>query len=271
MNSHTSPVPSTTTTDAGLVAPPLGPPLPTRRRRAVLAGVGLLNCALPVMFTFNITRMLVTGVLPDHRYHQATGQGEILFALWLVPIVLMLRAGWHGRRPSTAAGLQHLVLIGAGVVTASIAPGGGAPFLVAVISVTGGLLWAVLPVRPQLVLRTRVNPLLAPVALAGTAVLLPYAADQLALQNAATTGFHSMNPHYFDQAWIAVTIAVMALAAAILPASRGLAGWVGGCSVVLGAAGLAFGESAPVHMAFLALGVLTTAAYVIARRDTARS
>ncbi len=84
--------------------------------------------------------MLLTGELSDHRFHQATGQGLILFALWLLPILAMVRAAWQGRRPSTAAGSLHLVLIGAGTVCAAVAPRGGAPFLVGIIAVTGALL-----------------------------------------------------------------------------------------------------------------------------------
>lgn len=244
---------------------------PTRRRRVVLAVVGVLNCALPTVFTLNITWMLLTGDLAEHRYHQLTGQGEVLFALWLVPIVLMLRAAWHGRRPATALGLQHLVLGASGVVTAAIAPGGGAPFLVAVIAGTGILLWAALPVRPRLRVPARLHPVLAPVALLASAALVPYAADQLALQNGTTDGFHASNPHYFDQAWIAVALAVMVVLAAVLPAARSLALWVAGALVVLGASGLALGESPTVHLAFLATGVVSGAAGLVARRETSRN
>jgi hypothetical protein len=249
--------------------------VPSRRRKAALAGVGVLNCALPALFTLNITRMLVTGDLADHRYHQLTGQGEILFALWLVPIVLMVRAGWRGRRPAAAVGLQHLALGASGVVTAVVAPGGGAPFLVAVIGGTGVLLWAALPKRPRLRLAVQVDPLLAPVALVCSALLAPYAVDQLALQNATTSGFHASNPHFFDQAWIAVTLGAMAVLAALLPAARAMIRWVAASLVVLGAAGLALGEAAGLHGAFLGLGVVAGLASIGAsigvRRRAARN
>ena len=246
-------------------------PVPSRSRRAVLVLVGLLNCALPTVFTLNITRMLVTGELSEHRYHQLTGQGEVLFALWLVPIVLMLRAGWRGRRPAPALGLHHLTLIGCGVAAAVVAPGGGAPFLVAVITVTGALLWAALPVRPRLRLRIRVDPLLTPLALVGSALLVPYAVDQLALQDAATTGFHASNPHFFDQAWIALTLAVLALLAAVLPAAQPAVRWVALGLVVVGGAGLALGESAPVHLGLLVLGAVTVLADLVGRRSPSRN
>ncbi|KRE92793.1 hypothetical protein ASG76_15095 [Nocardioides sp. Soil774] len=246
-------------------------PVPSRSRRAVLVLVGLLNCALPTVFTLNITRMLLTGELSEHRYHQLTGQGEILFALWLVPIVLMLRAGWRGRRPAAATGLHHLVLIGTGVVAATLAPGGGAPFLVAVVTVTGALLWAALPARPRLRLPLRIDPLLAPLALVGSALLVAYAIDQLALQDAATTGFHSSNPHFFDQAWIALTLAAMGLLAALLPAARRSVRWVALALVVLGGAGLALGEGAPVHGGLLVLGAVTGLADLAGRRSLSRN
>ena len=94
------------TTTAGTQSTPtghdvVGPGRPSRRRRATLAVVGVLACALPAMFTLNVTRMLATGALPEHRFHQLTGQGEILFALWLWPVLAMLHAGWRGRRPGT--------------------------------------------------------------------------------------------------------------------------------------------------------------------------
>ena len=242
---------------------------PSRGRRAVLAVTGVLACALPVVFTVNVTRMLLTGELSDHRYHQATGQGEILFALWLVPVLLMLRAGWHGRRPHAAIGLQHVALAGSGALAAAVAPGGGAPFLVAVLIGTGVLLWAALPKRPRLRLEVRIDPLLAPIALVGCALLVPYAVDQLALQNAATTGMHASNPHFFDQAWIAITLAVTALLAAVLPAARRAMVGVALALVVLGTAGLAFGEDVALHAGLLATGVVAAAASTAVRRRSA--
>jgi hypothetical protein len=51
---------------------------PSRGRRAALAVVAVLTCVMPIVFTFNITRMLLTGVESNHQFHQATGQGLIL-------------------------------------------------------------------------------------------------------------------------------------------------------------------------------------------------
>jgi len=65
---------------------------PGRGRRAALVGASVLTCALPLMWTANITRMLLTGVESEHRFHQATGQGLILFAFWLGALIPLIRS-----------------------------------------------------------------------------------------------------------------------------------------------------------------------------------
>jgi len=241
---------------------------PGAGRRTALVVTGVLTCALPAMFTVNISRMLLTGVETEHRFHQATGQGLILFAVWLLPILGLLRAAWYGARPSSAAGYQHLALIATGAVCAALATGGGAPYLVTVIAVGGALLWWALPQRPRLRLQVRIDPLLAPVALLATAWLVPYAIDQLQAQNAVTGGDHLQNPHLFDMAWLVSVFMVYAVVAALSPAARHLAVWAGAGCVTLGAAGLAFGESTAFSVLTVLLGVVTAAAGLAsARRD----
>jgi hypothetical protein len=242
------------------------PARPGRGRRAAVAVTGFLTCALPVMFTVNVSRMLLTGVDPEHRFHQATGQGLLLFVLWLGALVPLVRAAWAGRRPTTGAAYRHLTFGAAGAVCAALAPGGGAPILVGVIVVTGALLWWALPVRPRLRGRLQVDPLLAPFALALGAVLLPYAADQVAAQNATTSPYHLENPHLFDMAWLAVTLVVLALLAAFLPAVRSLARWAAGCTLGLGVAGLSFGADTTWSFLVLALGLLGSGLVVLQRR-----
>ena len=166
---------------------------PTRLRRVGLVATGFLTCALPVVFTINITRMLVTGELSEHRFHQLTCQGLLLFALWLGGLVPLLRAGWSGRRPSSAAGLLHLTFMATGVVTAAAAPGRRRARTRGLVVVFGGLLWLALPVRPRLRLPVQVDPVLMPLALVTAAVATPYVLDQIALQNAAT-GHHAAEP-----------------------------------------------------------------------------
>ncbi|WP_345203838.1 hypothetical protein [Fodinibacter luteus] len=204
-----------------------------------------------------ITAMLLTGADADHRFHQLTGQGLILTILWLGAVLPLARAGWRGRRPSTAAGYRHLAFMGTGLAASAVAGGGGARVLLAVITVTGALLWAALPLRPRLRGTVCVDPVLTPLALIIGAVLMPYAVDQLALQNAATTGYHSQNPHLFDMAWVVTTLTVLALLGATVRQARGLFGWVAGACSVIGAAGLATGESPVWSGTVLALGAVS--------------
>ena len=213
---------------------------PGALRRVALGVTGFLAAALPTVWTINLSRMLVTGELSEHRYHQLTGQGLVLTALWLAAVVPLLRAGWAGRRPSSAAGLLHVAFVATGAACATAATGGGAPALMVVVAVTGSLLWLALPVRPRLRLPVRVDPLLLPVALVAGAATTPYVLSQVALQNAAT-GHHAHNPHYFDMAWLACTLVTIAVAAAVLPAVRRLAlvaavglGWTGAIGLLLG-------------------------------------
>ena len=126
---------------------------PSRLRRTAVGVTAFLACALPAVFTVNITRMLLTGIEPDHRFHQATGQGLILFALWLGALLPLVRAGWSGADPSTATGSCTSRSLAPASLCAALAPGGGAPFLVGVIVVTGALLWLAMPLRPRLRVR----------------------------------------------------------------------------------------------------------------------
>lgn len=228
---------------------------PGRGRRAAVALTALLACALPTSFAVTISWMLVTGSDSDHRFHQVTGQGLLLAALWLGALVPLVRAGWRGVRPSTAAGYRHLAFVGAGVVAAAVSAGGGARSLLAIVAGTGALLWAALPLRPRLRARVSIDPVLTPLALAVAALLVPYAVDQLQQQLATTTGLHAENPHLFDMAWVALVLTVLALAGALVPSVRGLFAWVGGGCVLLGGAGLALGEPFVFSVAALVLGV----------------
>ena len=231
---------------------------PSRPRRVALVAAGLLSCVLPFVFTLNISRMLVVGELSEHRFHQLTGQGLLLFLLWFAGLVPLLRAGWRGSRPSTAAGLLHLTFVGVGLACSVAAPGGGAPFLTAVIAVTGALVWVALPARPRIRTGLRVDPLLAPLALLMAALQTPYAVGQVALQNRAV-GHQAQNPHFFDMAWLMMTVAVLGLLAAGIPAARRLSLWAAVVAGGTGAAGLALAEPMPWAVATLVLGLLVGA------------
>ncbi|HET7195710.1 MAG TPA: hypothetical protein VFI99_12060 [Nocardioides sp.] len=238
---------------------------PSRGRRAALAVTGFLACALPTVFTINITRMLLTGVESDHQFHQLTGQGLILMALWLGSLVPLLRAGWAGRRPSTLQGLLHLTFMATGTVCSVFAPGGGAPILMGIIVLTGGLVWLALPQRPRLRSPLQLDPIAAPLALVAAAVFTPYVIAQERLQNAAT-GYHAQNPHYFDMAWMTLALTVLCVLGALLPAARGLVAWLAAGATVTGVAGLAFGEGTTWSLIVLALGLATTVGVAVGDR-----
>lgn len=257
MTTTTAPAPSTEASNRAS--------RPSARRRVAVAAAGLVGCAIPVTFTVTITAMLVTGADVDHRFHQLTGKGLVLLALWLGSVVPLVRAGWCGRRPSTAAGYRQLAFIGTGVATSAIAAGGGSRALVAVATVTGALLWAALPLRPPLSGTFAVHPVLTPLALVVGGVLMPYAVDQLALQNAAITGYHSQNPHYFDMAWMVTTLTAMAVLGGVIREARSLFGWVAGACTVIGAAGLVTGEATVWSLAVVALGAVSFLAPRIAQ------
>jgi hypothetical protein len=242
---------------------------PSAARRTAVAVSGVLACAVPVVFTASITGMLVTGVDTDHRFHQLTGQGLILTALWLGGLVPLLRAAWSGRRPSTAAGLLHLAFVLVGAICAVAAPGGGAPALLGLIAVTGALVWLALPARPRLRVPVQLDPVLAPVALLSAALYVPYALDQIALQNGAV-GFHADNPHFFDMAWTVLVLVALAVAAALLPGARALAVWTAGGSVVIGLAGLAYTSDTTWSALAVALGVTAGGLTVVRSRLAAR-
>ncbi len=109
-------VPSTTT----------GTTRPGRLRRTALVVTGFLAAALPTVWTVNLSRFLVTGELSEHRFHQLTGQGLVLTALWLGAVLPLLVAGCSGRRPSSAAGWLHVTFVATGSACAAAATGGGA-------------------------------------------------------------------------------------------------------------------------------------------------
>ena len=182
------------TTSPALSVPTQATP-PSALRRSGIAVAGVLACLVPTVFAVNLVRMLVTGELAGHQFHQLTGQGLILCALWLAGPVAIVRAGWAGRRPSTAAGLLHCTFALCGLVTALLAPGGGLPLLMTPIVLTGLLVWAAVPLRPRLSRPVvQVDPLLAAVALLTAAFYTPYALAQVGLQNEAV-GHHAQNPH----------------------------------------------------------------------------
>jgi len=219
------------------------------------------------MWGIGVVGELVTGAERDHLFHQLTGQGLLLSALWLGAVVPLLVAGWRGARPSPAAGLAHVAVVVGAAVAAALAPGNGGAIVAAIVLVTGALVWVALPQRPVLAV-SGLDPVLAPLALAAAALFAPFVVSEAALQR----GFadeHAEFSHYFDMAWISVTLVVLALAAAVVPSARRLALVAMLGTLVVGATRFLLTPEATWSLLAIGLGVLGAAAALarLARRD----
>lgn len=245
------------------------PPTSTRPRawrRGAVAVTGVVACLLPTVWTVNFLRMLATGELADHRFHQLTGQGLLLTALWLGALVPVVVAGWQGRRPGTGPALQHLAFTGVGIACSLLAPQGGARSLMVIITVTGALLWLAVPhrTRPRDA-AVEIAPVSLAAALLLSAAVAPYAVGQIDLQHTAT-GLHADNPHYFDMAWLVLVFAVLGIAGAVVRSARGLQVWSGGGVALTGIAMLVLGEGVVRGVTFVAVGALLLGAWGLGRR-----
>lgn len=257
---------------AAPVASVTSPDSPVRRpgpgRRIAILLSGLVACALPVVWGLGSLVELVGGTEADHRFHQITGQGLLLSVLWLAGLLPMLRAGWKGRRPSICAGLGHLAFVTATLVTVSFVPGQGVVAVAAIVAVTGGLVWAAIPLRPVLRGALRgVDPVLAPFAMLSAALYTPFVLGERALQQAMADE-HAELTHYFDMAWISIAVVALALAAALAPAARRLASLSALATVVVGASRLAFTSDVTWSLLAVTLGVVgVVASYLRGRRS----
>ncbi len=246
---------------------PAAAPRPTALRRAALVATGVLACATPTMWGAATVGQIVTGTESDHLFHQLTGQGLLLSALWLGGLVPLVVAGWRGRRPSAPAALAHLAVVAAAVVSAALAPGAGGAVVAAVALVTGVLLWTALPQRPVLAV-SGLDPVLAPLALASAALYAPYVLAEAALQRHSGDE-HAEYAHYFDMAWIGLALVVLAVAAAVVPAARRLAPFAMVGTLWIGAARfLVTGEST---WSVLAVGLGVVGALAAAARLARRA
>ena len=245
-------------------------PTPTARpsagRRTAVAVTGALACLAPTVWSVAITVQLLTGVEADHRFHQVTGQGLLLCALWLAGLVPMVRAGWRGVPPSAVTVVQAALFAGSGLAMGLLAPGAGAlPVAVATV-VTTALLWAALPVRPRLRgLLGHLDPVLAPVVLLAAALVTPFVAGEVDLQH--TSGDeHADMAHYFDMAWICVALVLVGALAAVAPAARLRALWTTGGLALVGTARIVFTPDVTWSLLAITLGVLGTLAVLASRR-----
>jgi hypothetical protein len=259
------------TAPAAPTAPPVregapASPRPGWGRRTAVAVTGSLACLAPTVWFVAIVVQLATGTEADHRFHQVTGQGLLLCALWLAGLLPMVRAGWRGVAPSAAVVAQAGLFAGAGLAMGLLAPGAGAlPVAIATV-ITTTLLWAALPVRPSLRgLLGHLDPVLAPVVLLTAALVTPFVAGEVELQN--TSGDeHAHMAHYFDMAWLAVALVLVGALAAVAPEARRRALWTTGGLVVIGAARTAFTGEVTWSLLAMALGAVGTLAVLADRR-----
>jgi hypothetical protein len=236
---------------------------PSVLRRVALVAAAVPACALPVIWGGGAAGMLLTGYEPDHRFHQLTGQGVLVGVLWLAGLVPLVVAGWRGRRPSTAAGLQHLAFVAASMVAGLFVPGDGVLALGLIIAVTGALVWAALPLRPRLRgTLGSLDPALAPVAALTTALYVPFVLAQRALQGTSHDE-HAQMTHYFDMAWLSLVLVALAVVAAFATGARRLAVWATAGTVVVGAARLGLTGEVPWSSAAIALGLAGTVVAVL--------
>ena len=239
---------------------------PSVLRRVALAVTGLLACLLPTVWTAGTVAELVTGAERDHLFHQFTGQGLLLGALWLGGLLPLLAAGWRGVRPSPVAAALHLAVVVGGIVAAALAPGNGGLFVAGVVMITGALVWTALPVRPRVV-PGGIDPVLAGLALAAAALFVPFMIGEAGLQNAMHDE-HAEFSHNFDMVWIGVALVLAAVAAATVPAARRLALWAMLGIALVGAARFAFTPETTWSLMTAGLGLLGAAAVTarLARR-----
>jgi hypothetical protein len=242
------------------------PVRPSALRRTAVVAAGVLACLLPTVWTAGTVAELVTGAERDHLFHQITGQGLLLGALWLGGLIPLLVAGWRGVRPGAAAAALHLSVVVGAIVAAALAPGNGGVFVAVVALVTGALVWTALPVRPRVV-PSGLDPVLAPLALAAAALFVPFVIAQAGLQRAMHDE-HAEFSHNFDMAWIGVALVLAAVAAAAVPAARRLALAAMAGIAVVGAARFLFTPETTWSLLAAGLGLLGAAAVAarLARR-----
>jgi hypothetical protein len=234
------------------------PTRPSALRRVGLAATGLLACLLPTVWTAGVVAELVTGAERDHLFHQFTGQGLLLGALWLGGLLPLLIAGWRGVRPSPAVAALHLSVVVGAIAAAALAPGNGGLVVAAIVLLTGALVWTALPLRPRVV-PSGLDPVLAPLALASAALFVPFVLSEAGLQNGMRDE-HAEFSHNFDMAWIGVALVLAAVAAATVPAARRLALWAMLGIAVVGGARYAFTPETTWSLLAAGLGVLGAAA-----------
>jgi hypothetical protein len=244
-------------------------PRPSALRRAAVVVTGVAAAALPVAWGLSSVVQIVTGSERDHLFHQLTGQGVLLCALWLGALVPLVLAGWRGRRPGAAAALGHISVAVGTVLAAALAPGNGGLLVGAIVLVTGALLWLALPARPRVAV-DGLDPVLTPLALGLAALLVPYVLVQATLQRAMADE-HARMSHYFDMAWLGTLLIALAVSAALVPAARRLAAVAAAGTLVVGACRVLLTTDLTWSLAAVGLGVAGVVAAVLRDRRPVRA
>lgn len=204
---------------------------PSRARlrgfRAALVFAGLL----PLVWGVSSVAEAVTR--DSHLLHALIGGGVVMSALWLAPLVAM----WRPQRLPAALPF-YLAIVAAGVIAAGMS---NSNWEVGVILIAQGALVTVLHPYRRTALRhgVTISPLLLPVALLAGAALTRYAVSEAALQ--ATGDSHAVVSHYYDMAWFAIAVVLLAVIAALRDDARRLAGRAAGLALsVFGVVSVAY-------------------------------
>ncbi|WP_336923490.1 hypothetical protein [Aquipuribacter sp. SD81] len=243
---------------------------PTVLRRAALVVTTALASLFAVVWGATTVAQLVTGRESDHLFHQVTGQGLLLSALWLGAVLPLTVAGWRGRAPSAAAVLHTVGFLLAAVTASAMAPVAGGPMVTGVAVVTVALLWWALPVRPHVRSLRALRPALDPVAAPVVAVLgwlhVTFAVSESAVQRAMADE-HATMAHNFDMAWVSLTVVLAGLAAVLVPGARRLLAVAGAGSVVIGASRFLITDDVWWSLAATACGAVALLLACVARRE----
>jgi hypothetical protein len=178
--------------------------------RAALVFAGLL----PLVWGVSSIAEAIAG--GSHLLHDLIGGGVVMSALWLAPLVAM----WRPQRFPAALPYYSAVVAGS-VVAAGMSNSNWA--VGAILLIQGGLVALLHPYRRTALRRgVVISPLLLPVALLAGAALVRYAVSEAGLQ--ATGDSHAVVSHYYDMAWFAITVVLLAVLAALRDDARRFAG-----------------------------------------------
>jgi hypothetical protein len=223
-------------------------PSPSRRRLFGFRAALIFASLLPVMWGVSSVQSALGG--GTHLVHDLIGGGVVLNLLWLAPLIAM----WRPRRLPGAL-LCYFAIVAAAVIAAVMSSSNEVVGVILVLQ--AGLVTLLHPDRRAALRQpVAISPSLLPVALLTAAVLVRYAVSEAALQ--ATGDDHAVVAHYFDQAWFALAVPLLAVLAALRSDVRRFAGTVSGLALIaFGAVSIALPDvSSSVGVAWGAIAIL---------------